>query len=70
MNIQVIHFIEKDNNNYIQLVDNFIYQNGDPIVPSNDYDWKDIYGISHIMENRNNMPPTYTINNNIITYWW
>ena len=71
MIIQVLHVIEIYHDNYIQLDDNFEYNyEGYPIVPCDNYNWKDIHGISHYMEYRDNMPPTFTINNNIITYIW
>ena len=71
MIIQVIHCIEISRNNIIQLVDNFNYENGDPIVPDDNYDWKDIHGLTHYMEYRNGMPPIFSISDdNIITYYW
>jgi len=54
---------------YTQLVDNFKYDNnGKVIIPDDDFEWINIYGLTHTMK-KNGMPPFMT-NNNIINYYW
>ena len=52
-------------------VDDFIYDtNNQVIIPSDDYVWVDIYGITHNMPHRDERPPLLDIHNGIINYYW
>ena len=65
-----IHWIF-DDKLIIELIDDFIYDHENkPIVPNDNFKWIDIYGIEHIMEPRDGLPPLVKIINNTINYYW
>jgi hypothetical protein len=65
------HFLSIGNGVYIQLVDDFNYDNDGPVTPDNAHIWVDIYGNTHYRDPRDGLPPLFFIDEyNVRTYYW
>ena len=66
----IIHWINYQNN-LVQLIDNFQYdEDNNPIIPDNNFVWIDINNVKHIMYDRDGMSPLVYNESNIINYFW